>query len=133
MTKRIVNPPGVSKPTGYSHAVLKRGTAVHLAGQVAAGADGALVGPGDIDAQARQVFANLVTVVEACGGNIQDIVKLTVYVTDLAFRPVVAAARAHRWPDGDFPASTFLVVSSLALADYLVEIEAVAMIEDPVA
>jgi enamine deaminase RidA (YjgF/YER057c/UK114 family) len=133
MTKQIVNPSEVSSPTGYSHAVIKPGTPVHLAGQVAASVDGSLVGLGDIEAQARQVFANISAVVAGCGGSLDDIVKLTVFVTDLAFRPAVAKVRAELWPANDFPASTFLVVSSLALVDYLVEIEAVAMIENPFA
>lgn len=127
--REVVNPPGVLGPVGYSHVVRKSGTPVFIAGQVGADAAGAVVGPGDPEAQARQVFANLRTVVAACGGSMADIVKITVYVTDMAHRPAVARARLEHWPDGDFPASTFVVVSSLAMPEWLVEVEAVAMVD----
>ena len=87
MTARYVNPPTVSTPTGYSHAVVKTGTPVFIAGQVAADPAGNLVGAGDPAAQARQVWANLAAVCQALGGSLADIVKITIYVTDLAHRP----------------------------------------------
>jgi len=64
MPRQIVNPSGVSKPQGYSHAVKKSGTPVFLSGQVALDADGKLVGAGDVAAQVEQVFQNVRTVVE---------------------------------------------------------------------
>jgi len=129
MPKQIVNPAGVSPPKGYSHAVRKSGTPVFLAGQVAYDADGKLVGEGDIAAQVEQVFQNIRTVVTACGGTMADIVKLTIYVTDVSHRPAVAAARLRHFADGQYPAATYLVISALAAPQFLVEIEAVAMIE----
>jgi reactive intermediate/imine deaminase len=129
MAKEIINPPTVAAPTGYSHAVKKSGTPVFIAGQVATDASGKVVGEGDIAAQAEQVLTNLKAVVEGCGGSVSDIVKITVFVTDLAYRPAVAAARQKFFTDGEYPASTFLVVSSLATPAFLIEIEAVAMIE----
>ena len=129
MPKEIINPSSMSAPTGYSYAVKKGGTPVHIAGQVALDGQGRLVGEGDAGAQAEQVYQNLRMVVEACGGSMADIVKLTIYTTDLAYRPAIAAARQRHFPDGQFPASTFVVISSLAQPQFLVEIEAVAMIE----
>lgn len=129
MVKQIVNPTSMATPTGYSHAVKKSGTPVFIAGQVALDSQGRIVGEGDIEAQVEQVYQNLKTVVEACGGTMADIVKLNVYTTDLAYRPAIAAARQRYFPDGQFPASTFVVISSLAQPHFLVEIEAVAMIE----
>lgn len=129
MPKQIVNPAGVSKPKGYSHAVKKSGTPVFLAGQVALDADGTLVGEGDVAVQVEQVFQNLRTVVAACGGTMDDVVKLTIYVTDVSHRAAVAAARLRHFPDGQYPASTYLVISALAAPQFLVEIEAVAMLE----
>ncbi len=128
MAKQIVNPSTVSKPTGYSHAVKKAGTPVFIAGQVALDAEGRLVGEGDIAAQADQVMQNLRAVVEACGGSMDDIVKITVYTTDISHRAAIGAARQKHFKDGEYPASTFLVISSLAQPQFLVEIEAVAMI-----
>ena len=128
MPGEIINPSSMPTPTGYSHAVKKGGMPVFIAGQVALDGEGRVVGEGDPVAQAEQVFRNLRTVVEACGGTMEDIVKLTVYTTDLAYRPAIAEARTRHFPDGQYPASTFLVISSLAQAQFLVEIEAVAMI-----
>lgn len=129
MPKQIINPSGVSTPRGYSHAVKKSGTPVFLAGQIAYDADGKLVGAGDIAVQVEQVFQNIRTVVTACGGTMEDIVKLTIYVTDVAHRPAVAAARLRHFAEGQYPAATYLVISALAAPEFLVEIEAVAMID----
>jgi enamine deaminase RidA (YjgF/YER057c/UK114 family) len=129
MSKQIVNPPNMAAPGGYSYAVKKRGTPVFISGQVALDADGRLVGDGDIAAQTEQAFQNLRTVVAACGGAMSDIVKITIYVTDPAFRPAVAAARQRHFADGGYPASTYLVVSALAVPQLLVEVEAVAMLD----
>ncbi|MBX3024174.1 RidA family protein [bacterium] len=128
MTKQIVNPAGMAPPTGYSYAVKKGGTPVFISGQVALDGEGKLVGEGDPAAQTEQVFENLRTVVEACGGTMDDIVKITIFVTDPAYRPAVAAARQRHFAEGHYPASTYLVVSALAVPQLLVEIEAVAMI-----
>jgi enamine deaminase RidA (YjgF/YER057c/UK114 family) len=113
----------------YSHAVVKTGTPVFVSGQVALDGAGNVVGEGNAAAQAVQVMANLETVLRACGGAMADIVKLNVYTTDLAFRPAIAEARAKYFAANDAPASTFVVISSLADPRFLVEIEAVAMIE----
>ncbi len=129
MTKQNINPAGMAAPSGYSYAVKKSGTPVFISGQVALDGNGTLVGEGDAAAQTEQVFRNLRTVVEACGGSMTDIVKITIFVTDAAYRPAVAAARQKHFADGHYPASTYLVVSGLAVPQLLVEIEAVAMID----
>ena len=129
MSKQIVNPPKMAAPNGYSYAVKKSGTPVFISGQVALDAHGRLVGDGDIAAQTEQAFQNLRTVVEACGGGMSDVVKLTVFVTDPTFRPAVAAARQRHFTDGAYPASTYLVVAGLAMPQLLVEVEAVAVLD----
>jgi enamine deaminase RidA (YjgF/YER057c/UK114 family) len=129
VTKRIVNPPNVAAPTGYSHAVVKRGTPVFLAGQVGLDPQGNLVGDGDAAAQTEQAFQNVRAVLGACGGAMSDVVKLTVYVTDAKHRAAVVEARKRWFPEGAYPASTYLVVAGLAVPQLLVEIDAVAMIE----
>jgi len=129
MAKQIINPAGMAPPAGYSYAVKKTGTPVFISGQVAIDGAGSLVGEGDIEAQVEQVFQNLRTVVAGCGGSIDDIVKITVFVTDSAYRPAVGAARMRHFKEGQYPASTYLVVSALAIPQLLVEVEAVAMIE----
>ena len=128
MSKTVINPPALAKPTGYSYAIKKSGTPVFISGQVALDAEGKLVGENDAAAQTEQVFKNLQAVVEGCGGTMADIVKITVFVTDPSYRPAVAAARLKWFKEGEWPASTYLVVSALAVPTMLVEIEAVAMI-----
>jgi enamine deaminase RidA (YjgF/YER057c/UK114 family) len=128
-SKRIVNPPTVAAPIGYSHAVIKSGTPVFVSGQVALDAQGKLVGEGDAAAQADQAFRNLQAVVGGCGGTLADVVKITVYVTDPAYRGAVVEARNRFLGPGPYPASTYVVVSALAVPQLLVEVEAVAMID----
>jgi len=128
MSKQIINPAGMAPPSGYSYAVKKSGTPVFISGQVAFDGDGKLVGEGDAAAQTEQVFKNLRTVVEAAGGTLDDIVKITVFVTDPAYRPAIGAARQKHFKEGHYPASTYLVVSALAVPSLLVEIEAIAVV-----
>lgn len=129
MTKTVINPPEMAPPSGYSYAIKKSGTPVFISGQVALDGQGRLIGENDAAAQVEQVFQNLRTVVQACGGSMDDVVKITVFVTDASFRPAVAAARQRHFKEGQYPASTYLVVSALAVPQLLVEVEAVAIIE----
>jgi reactive intermediate/imine deaminase len=128
MTKRVVAPPFIHTTTGYSHAV-QAGNTLYIAGQVAIDPEGNLVGEGNIEAQVEQVWRNLKSVLGYAGGSVDDIVKITVFTTDIAHRPAIAAASDAVFPNGRFPASTFLVVQSLARPELLVEIEAIAVLE----
>lgn len=128
MTKRIVAPPFIHTTAGYSHAV-QAGNTLYIAGQVAVDPDGNVVGAGDIRAQVNQVWQNLKSVLGYAGGSADDIVKITVFTTDIAYRPAIAAARDAVFTHGRFPASTFLVVQSLARPELLVEIEAIAVLD----
>jgi enamine deaminase RidA (YjgF/YER057c/UK114 family) len=129
MPKQIINPANMAAPSGYSYAVKKSGTPVFISGQVGIDADGRIAGDGGVEAQTEQAFQNLRTVVEAAGGRLADIVKLTIFVTDPAFRPAIVGARQRHFATGAYPASTYLVVSALAVPQLLVEVEAVAMID----
>ena len=129
MPKRVIRPASMHSTNGYSHAVLKDGIPVFISGQVALDSEGKIVGEGDIAAQVEQVFNNLKGVVVGCGGTMEDIVKITVFTTDLSYRPAIAEGRKKHFRAGQYPASTFLVISSLADPRFLVEIEAIAMIE----
>jgi len=117
---------GMHKTTGYSHAA-KVGGLVFVAGQIAQDVEGALVGRGDIEAQAVQVFDNLKAVLASAGATLDDVVKMTTYTTSLAYRPKIAEVRA-RYFKTYFPPNTFVVVASLATPEYLLEIEAVAAV-----
>jgi reactive intermediate/imine deaminase len=125
MPRETVAVHGIHKTSGYSHGVRATGATLYIAGQIALDPTGTLVGKGDIIAQAAQVFENLKAVLASAGATFRDVVKLTVFTTDLAYRPKIAEVRG-RYIAEEFPASTFLVISSLASPDYLLEIEAIA-------
>jgi enamine deaminase RidA (YjgF/YER057c/UK114 family) len=132
MSKDIFNPPGMMKPAGYSHvAKVTGGSLVYIAGQVPADASGNLVGEGNLEAQADQVFKNLKTAIEAAGGTMADIIKLNVYlVAELGSDdlPKYRAARDRYVNVQTPPISTLLTVTRLARPGWLIEIEAVAAI-----
>ena len=123
-----VNPPGVHTPqANYSH-VTRVGSTLYISGQLALDPDGSLVGAGDAEAQAEQCYRNIKTIVEHFGGTMDDIVKITQFITDLASRPLVAGPR-DRYLGTPGPSSTLVVIKGLAIPECLVEIEAVAVLE----
>ncbi len=120
----------VHKTTGYSHAA-RAGNTLYVAGQVAQDKGGRLVGKGDIEAQAKQVYTNLKSILTEAGGSLQHIVKTTTYITHFA------SLEGYRKVRGTFftepmPPNTLVVVESLASPDFLIEIEAIAVLEEPV-
>lgn len=129
----IHNPPEIAKPTaGYSHVVeVTSGKVVYIAGQVAFDKNGQLVGKDDFAAQVTQVFANLNEAVKAAGGTFADVVKLNYYCVDRVDRSQVVAVREIRDKYVNIqspPASTFVFVKDLVRPEWLIEIEAVAVI-----
>ncbi len=132
MSKDIFNPANMMKPAGYSHvAKVTGGSLVYIAGQVSADASGQLVGEGNLEAQAEQVFKNLKTAVEAAGGGMADIIKMNVYLVAEVSPDEIAKFRAVRDRYVNVqkpPASTLVVVTRLARPGWLIEIEAVAAI-----
>ena len=103
------------------------GNTIYVAGQLPYDKDGNLVGVGDIRAQARRVLGNIKKVVEAGGGTMDDVVKITVFVTDVRYREAYAEARAEFF-GANPPASTLVQIGNLAIPDALIEIEAVAVV-----
>jgi enamine deaminase RidA (YjgF/YER057c/UK114 family) len=131
MTLRKLNPTSLPTPTGYSQVVAAAGSRmVFVAGQVALDREGALVAPGDVVGQARQAFANMRIAIEAAGAVIDDVVKITWYVVGYRpeLLPELAAARSEVL-GAHTPASTLVGVSALAQAHFLVEVEAVAVLD----
>jgi enamine deaminase RidA (YjgF/YER057c/UK114 family) len=104
---------------------------LYLAGQVPVGADGAIVGEGDIELQARQVFENMGAVLAEANMDFSNVVKFTNYLVNPEDLPGLRTVRTELWveffPDGQFPADTLLVVARLARPEFLIEIEAVAV------
>lgn len=128
----FINPSSVSTPKGYSQAVtvdLGKNTMLILSGQVALDKDGHLVGKDDISAQIQQVFTNIKNIVEAAGGNMNDVVKLNYYITDVSQVQALRGIRDKFVNTVHPPASTLVQVSKLFRDDILVEIEATAIIQ----
>jgi enamine deaminase RidA (YjgF/YER057c/UK114 family) len=123
-------PDGLAPGPGYSHAVTGRGRWVATAGQVALDDADQLVGAGDFEAQARQVFANLSRALAAAGASFADVVKLNYYVTDISQLPVARAVRDEYVDTSRPPASTAVQVSALAMPELMIEIEAWAICDD---
>ena len=103
------------------------GDLVMTSGQAAIGLNGVLVGVGDFDAQAEQVFANLAAVLEAAGSSMEQIVKVTIYLTDMSNFPKIVALREKHFT-APYPADTIVEVRSLALPELEIEIEATALV-----
>ena len=120
---------GVYDPPAYSQGVKVEGggTLLYIAGQVDYDAEGKCAHPGDFSAQTKGVLAALKAQVEAGGGGIANIVKINTYVTDMRYRPDYAKLRAEFFGP-KAPASTMVAVTALADPDFLIEIEAVAVI-----
>jgi len=134
MTKEIFSPATLPPPVGYSHvAKVNKGTMIYLAGQVSSDAAGKLVGEGNFEAQAEQVFRNVKLAIEAAGGTMADIVKMNIYLVAEVGQDEVPKMRAirDRYVNKEKPpASTLVVVSRLARPGWLIEIEAVAALDD---
>ena len=126
---RFINPPGLSRPTGYTHVVLSPdGRTAYIAGQVAYDSTGAVVGGRSFEAQAAQVFANLATALGSVGATFRDVMKTTTYITDLENVAALREIRSRHFDAGHPPASTLIPVSTLARPELLLEIEAVAAV-----
>ena len=123
------NAPGVVEPFGIfsSAAWQPEGRVLHISGHVSQDADGRTVGQGDMEAQTRQVLENIRDVLTSVGGTMDDVVKVTVFVTDVAEISKIHAVRSEFF-NKPYPASTLVQVAQLIDPDWLIEIEAVAVV-----
>ena len=117
--------PDPYEPFRLSQAI-RVGDLLFVSGQAALDEHGALVGVGDFDAQAEQVFRNLKRVLEAGGSSLERIVKVTVFLTDMANFPKIVDLRGT-WFTKPYPADTIVEVTALALPELQIEIEAIAV------
>lgn len=132
MQTQFLNPEGIHKPVGYTHVVIPGpGKLVYISGQIALNAKGEVVGTGDLRAQVKQDFENLKTALAAAGGTLNDIVKLNYYVVNLRpeHLPVIREVRNSYISQEHPPASTLVGVTALAREDFMIEIEAVAVVK----
>jgi enamine deaminase RidA (YjgF/YER057c/UK114 family) len=129
---KYINPPGLSKPNGFTHVVLAAdGRTVYIAGQVAVDSAGAVVGAGDFRAQAERVYGNLRIALASVGATFADVVKTTTYITDVANAATLREIRAKYLDPSRPPANSLIPVPALARAELLLEIEAVAVLRTP--
>jgi enamine deaminase RidA (YjgF/YER057c/UK114 family) len=126
---QLLIPDSMPRSVGYSQvARVTGGAMVFIAGQVALDASGNLVGKDNFRAQAEQVFENLKTAVEAAGGTFEDVIKLNAYLLDLSHLPIFREVRDKYINLKNAPTSTAVQVSRLFRPEFLLEIEAVAIV-----
>jgi len=123
---KYLNPGELTLPRGYTQ-VIKAGSIVWIAGQTAVDQNSDVVGKNDPEAQARQVYANLETAIRAAGGGLSNIVKITTYLTSRDYAPAMRRVRAEFFPKNP-PTSTQVIVRGLARPEFLIEVEAMAVL-----
>ncbi|MBM3341757.1 MAG: RidA family protein [Betaproteobacteria bacterium] len=131
MERKFINPEGMVKPGAYTPAIsVTGGRTIYISGQVSQDGEGNIVGKGDLLAQTEQVYKNLVMTFAASGASFNDVVKLNVYV--VGYKPEnraqLQSVREKYVNKENPPASTLIGVQALARAEFLVEVEAVAVV-----
>ena len=125
-------PEGLLHNAGFSQVVAAAGMrTIYTAGQVSIDERGNLVGADDLAAQTEQVMRNVGLALAAAGASFADVVKITTYVVNYRaeHRPIIGQVRAPFFAKGTPPASTLIGVAALAAPEWLIEIEAVAVVE----
>jgi enamine deaminase RidA (YjgF/YER057c/UK114 family) len=127
---QLLTPATMPKSVGYSQiATVSGGTIVFISGQVALDNNGNVVGKDDFQTQAEQVFSNLRAAIKAVGGDFSDVVKLNYYLVDLSHLPELRDVRNKYITLSNPPTSTAVQVTRLFRPEFLVEVEAVAVLE----
>jgi 2-iminobutanoate/2-iminopropanoate deaminase len=127
MAITFLNPQGIAKPTGYTHVVKATGgTMVYISGQVGLDPQGNI--GSDFRQQTEHVFQNLDTALKAAGAGFKDVVKMNIYMLDVSQLAVFREIRNRYVNTENPPASTLVGVVALARADFLVEVEVIAIL-----
>jgi 2-iminobutanoate/2-iminopropanoate deaminase len=126
---RTLRVKGLMEPISHFSDAVVAGRTLYVSGLVATNEDGEVIGTGDVVEQTRQIFRNLKRILDATGATPADVAKLTIFMRDVAQRPLINPLRQeffgpHR------PASTLVEISRLVRDDLLIEIEAVAQLPD---
>ena len=121
--RKPVVPQGVAANPAFSPGV-QVGEFLFISGNVGQDANGNLVGTGDCEAQTRQVFANIKAIAAAAGASMDDVVKITCFLIDVADYPAYGKVRSETFTNNP-PASSTVMVAALVRPEYLVEVEAV--------
>jgi enamine deaminase RidA (YjgF/YER057c/UK114 family) len=131
MTIERIQPDGLRAPPQYTQVVrASGGSTVYISGQVSADLEGRIVGEGDFAAQARQVYSNLRAALASVGADFSHVVKTTTYIVDYSpdLRDQFGTVRSEFTGDA-CPALTLVGVQALALPGYMIEIEAIAVVD----
>ena len=131
MTLECINPEDLPTPETYTHVVVATGSRlVFVAGQEPEDQHGNLVGPDDLAVQARQVFTNVGRALAAAGALPEQVTKITIFVVDYRREhlPAIEASRVALFGDHK-PADTLVGVEALSSPDFLIEVEAIAVID----
>lgn len=130
MQRQHLQPDGLAAPPEpYSHAI-RCGDTLYIAGQVAFDEQNQTVGIGDPRRQAEQVWRNIGLAVSAAGGTLADIVKITVFLKDVRNAAAEIGVRERLFERGRFPICTLVQVANLGLPELLMEIDAVAVLNE---
>ena len=132
MTLELINPEDLPTPPTYTHVVIATGSRlVFVAGQEPEDERGNLIGPGDLAVQARQAFSNVGRALAAAGARPEQVTKITIFVVDYRREhlPAIEAGRLALFGYHK-PADTLVGVKALSHPDYLIEVEAIAVIDD---
>jgi len=126
--EQIRTVPDRFEPIAISQGI-RVGDLLFVSGQSATNDDGAVVGAGDFEAQAHQAFANVSRVLEAAGASLADVVKVTIFVTDISpFETIVALRRQYFTPP--YPTDSLIEVRALSRPELMIEIEAIAALPE---
>jgi enamine deaminase RidA (YjgF/YER057c/UK114 family) len=128
MARIPIAPPGMKDQRPRYTLGWRVGNHIYVAGQLPFDKDGNRLGKGDIKAQTRRIFEQIKMIVEAGGGKMDDVVKVTVFVTDVRYREPYGEVRSEFFGPNP-PASTLVQIGNLAIPDALIEIEAVAALD----
>ncbi len=126
--KRVIHPEDMYVPAGYARAV-QAGNTIYISGHIARNDQGEVVGIGDVERQAVQVFENIGRVLRAGGATFDDVVKINIYAMSADYRLTILAVR-DRYLERQTFASTYIVPQALASPELLVEIEAIAVVDE---
>ena len=129
---KFLNPEAMPKSFGYSHIVIaEKGRTVYLSGQIALDREGKVVGRGDFRAQTVQVFENLKAGLEAAGASFKDVIKINIYLTNINSQLKIFPEVRDKYIDLENPpASSLVEVRRLFGEDFLIEIDAVAVLPE---
>ena len=128
MDRTYLEPVGIAPPPEpYSHAI-RCGDTLYIAGQVAFDENNETVGVGDPRQQAEQVWHNIRLAVEAAGGTLADVVKITIFLKDIRHAPAEISVREQLFESGRYPICTLVQVANLGREDLLMEVDAVAVL-----